>query len=202
MCQCRDNNDMGIGSIWNSIFHPGAKPAEPVAKTPAAPAAGADPIAPDPQRGWGPRGPQGAATAQPTVNDMKLDGWLIGKNGVTLPPGTPLDAVAKVVPSDCKPQGLAIYVNGVANTVADQVQSMDELSKQCSKEVVGIHNSTNGLFNDITQTIGQKLGVTSDKPAELLAQVLLDRIDHNLPTTLIGHSQGALIVSDALCRVQ
>src|SRR5260221_7931357 len=101
MCQCRDNNDMGIASVWNKLIH-GSKPAEPVAKTPAAPGLGADPIAPDAQRGWGPRGPQGAATVQPFTppNDMKLDGWLVGKNGVTLPPGTPLDAVAKVVASE------------------------------------------------------------------------------------------------------
>src|SRR5581483_7442861 len=202
MCQCRDNNDMGIGAVWNKIFHSGSKPAAPAAQTPSAPAADGDPASPDPQRGWGPRAPQGVTAPAASKLETKLDGWLIGKNGVALPPGTPLDAVAKVVGSDCKPEGLAIYVNGVANTVADQVQSMDELSKSCGKELVGIHNSTGGLFNDVSETIGQKLGVTSDKPADLLSKVLLDRIDHNLPTMLIGHSQGALMVSDALCRVQ
>jgi hypothetical protein len=67
-------------------------------------------------------------------------------------------------------------------------------------EVVGIRNATEGFFPDLTQSLFDKLRVpTIENPAtSTVRRLVLEAVETDESLVLIGHSQGALIISAGL----
>lgn len=133
----------------------------------------------------------------------QIDGFIVGDNGVAVRGTEPFSSVDAVVPSTGKPQALAIFVNGVGNTAKDQADEMHSLADSTGLEFLGVHNSTGGLVADVGEAILQKLGFDRNaRPAEELAKVILERLESSQPLKLFAHSQGALMLSEALRHVK
>jgi hypothetical protein len=151
---------------------------------------------------WAARGAAKVKAAKDAI-DKKLDGWLVGPKGVTMPPGTPLQAMAKVQPENGKASGIGIFVNGVMTPAAKQSEGLQELANITGKEMIGVHNATSGLAWDVESVVTQKLGLGGkEKPTAQLSASILEALDKKVPISLYAHSQGAIVLSDALGRVQ
>src|SRR5581483_4344554 len=167
----------------------------------AAPTA-APPQPPATAGAWAARGAQKLKATKAAV-DNALDGWLVAPKGITMPPGTPLQAMAKVQPANGKSDGIGIFVNGVMTPAAKQSEGLQELANVTGKEMIGVHNSTSGLAWDVESVVTQKLGLGGkEKPTAQLTASILEALDKKVPLSLYAHSQGAIVLADALTRVQ
>ncbi|MCA2979096.1 MAG: hypothetical protein INH41_01110 [Myxococcaceae bacterium] len=102
-----------------------------------------------------------------------------------------------MLPEGGDARGLTIFVNGVANSREDHVASMQALANAASTAVVGVHNATGGLLRDLVQAGKDKLGSRNSATGPLEGAIL-DGLKRGTPLHLVAHSQGALLVSQAL----
>ena len=133
-----------------------------------------------------------AAVARTPSGDAQYDGHLIGPDGTTHPPGTPLNQVA---PGNGP---VIIEVNGINTNVAGHRQEMAALQAQTGGQVVGLHNATQGLGNDLLQAAQDWAGFGNNPAVQSLKQTILAQLAAGQPIHLVGYSQGALIVARAL----
>jgi hypothetical protein len=136
-------------------------------------------------------------------SDVQYDGVWIGNHGSPLViggfpvvPALPREGLQTSVPT--------IYVNGVLNSVADQARFMSGLANATGSAVYGIHNASQGIFGDLWQSMRDKLDLGRNPPVDTVAEYVRDQlVNHpNEPINLVGHSQGALIISRALNDVR
>jgi hypothetical protein len=141
-----------------------------------------------------------AAAAPRSGSDDRFDGFLVGANGKGMRPGTPLESIPPVLATPDTPRDpLGLYINGVDNTAKDQADEMLSLSQKTGLGFLGVHNSTDGLLHDLGEAVAEKLGwSTRLKPTDELCKVILQRLDTHQPLLLFAHSQGALMLSEAL----
>jgi len=87
-----------------------------------------------------------------------------------------------------------IYVFGV-NVDRDDFQSaIDKANANGDSKVMGFYNPTNGLPNDLYESIAQKFFGENDPAAQQFSEALA-KMDHGV--VIIAHSQGTLTVSNA-----
>jgi hypothetical protein len=146
------------------------------------------------------RAAQPARAAPKNASDDRFDGFLVGANGKGMRPGTPLETIPPVLANPSTPTDpLGLYVNGVDNTAKDQADEMMSLSQKTGLGFLGVHNSTDGLLHDLGEAVAEKLGLMNRlKPIDELCKLILQRLDAHKPLLLFAHSQGALILSEAL----
>lgn len=192
-------------------------------KGPAAPAP--TPAAQAKSAGWAPRRPAGerpapaqgpvlvgrAAGPAPlagevldTRKDRFLDGFLLGGDGLAYPPSTPLAQVPPVLPNNGKPANATVlFINGIMTDAALHQAHLQELANTGVK-AIGIHNATRGMVLDLLQCVGQKLnlGNADDASIETAARVIHAAVRKGEPLSLIGHSQGALVLAAAIDQVK
>lgn len=156
--------------------------------------------------GWGPKltscmAPK-AMPADP-IASRQYDGHLVGAGGrIMTGNGTSLDDVTPVLPRSGKPDGRVLFVNGIMNNLGDQMKAMQGLADVTNAEVIGMHNATGGSVRDVLEAAGQKLGLRTPSVVKNTARIILDELAWNGPVRLAGHSQGGLILSQALSLVQ
>jgi hypothetical protein len=143
---------------------------------------------------------------QVKVPDVQYDGLWIGNQGIpfvpagqfTLPvnPAMPGGSLDSTVPT--------VYVNGILNTVDVQANFMSRLADASGSAVFGIHNATQGIVSDVWQSLKDKLDLGRNPAVETLANYVYSQIatGNQMPVNLVGHSQGALIISRALNDVR
>lgn len=171
----------------------------PVPARPPAPASSSEPTA-------GGREPDAPGMTLDVEHDRQLDGFFVGAEGQTFPSVMPWDMVPPMLPNNGKPvSSTVLMVNGIMTDVALQASDMQCLANTgCS--VVGIHNATRGMLLDLAQCLGDKLNVAmaNNKATQTVAQAVADCLqkDANKPTLILGHSQGALVLSNALADAQ
>ncbi|MBT9586191.1 hypothetical protein IV102_22815 [bacterium] len=139
-----------------------------------------------------------------TENDWGKDGCFVGAGGQTFPASTPWHQVPPVLPNNGKAAWrTVIMVNGIMTDVALQASDMQRMANSGYK-VVGIHNDTQGMLVDLAQCVGDKLelDMANNHATATTAQVVADLLQADETPLLVGHSQGALVVSNALGRVQ
>ena len=138
-----------------------------------------------------------APVAAKSSTDTQHDGRLVGPDGRTYPPGTPLSQVA---PGN----GPAIIqVNGINTNLAGQQAEMARLQQQNpNARVIGIHNATEGFGRDILQSIRDLGGAAGNAATRSLQQTILGELRAGRPVHLVGYSQGAIITSRALSGVR
>jgi hypothetical protein len=139
-------------------------------------------------------------------HDIVFDGAVVGANGQVYPPGTDASQVPGVRPNDGTPfTGERIYyVNGIQNTASFQSQSIQNIANTTGAEVVGIHNSTEGIGLDLQQCVLDKLPTFKETNAatRALALQIVNDIEAGRPVHLMAHSQGGLVTSGALTLVK
>lgn len=143
-----------------------------------------------------------AATSTQTRSDIQHDGSWIGDQGSTvamnaaLLPALPGGGLQTSVPT--------IYVNGILNSVADQARFMSGLADATGSAVYGIHNASQGIIGDVWQSLRDKLDLGRNPPVDAVAEYVHEQLvgGANAPVNLVGHSQGALIISRALNDVR
>jgi len=135
-------------------------------------------------------------------SDIQRDGAWIGDQGSSSAPGNPL---APVLPTGALQTSVpTIYVNGILNSVEDQARFMQGLADATGSAVYGIHNASQGAFKDIWQSLQDKLDIGKNPPVDAVAEYVHSQLlaSGDLPVNLVGHSQGALIISRALDDVK
>jgi hypothetical protein len=133
-------------------------------------------------------------------NDHKTDGLLMGRGGQLRAPMQSLSSTPGVLPSNgAKPTGKAFLVNGIMTDAKLHLSDMQHLANT-GLEVVGIRNATEGFFPDLTQSVQDKLRFPSveNKATSTVTKLILEAVEKKEPLLLVGHSQGALIISAAL----
>lgn len=141
-----------------------------------------------------------------TVNDHKCDGHFVGAGGQCFHPDTYWGDVPPVLPDNGKPvYASVVMVNGIMTDVSLQASDMQRMANTGCK-VVGVHNATKGMFRDLAQCVGDKLDLkmSNNAATETVARVVRDILSTQIqpPPLLVGHSQGALVLSNALGRVE
>jgi len=145
----------------------------------------------------------GTVPSSRTVMEPALDGAFIGAGGKAYSPTTPHSQIPPILPSDGrKPRGLIIEVNGIMTTGALQLKDMQALADKTGAAVVGIHNSTAGLWMDLKECLNDKLDIGINPPVDTVAHAVYDAVKRGEHPVLVGHSQGALILSRALADVR
>ena len=131
--------------------------------------------------------------------DTVYDGVYVGANGQTFPPGTPLNQVPAVRPSDGRePNETLIYINGINTTKDGQSASLQAIADRTGAQVIGIHNATEGMITDLGQCITDKLDRGRNPAVDTLADTIYSEINAGRTIHLVAHSQGGLITSRAL----
>jgi hypothetical protein len=158
---------------------------------------GADSFMPAKSGGGAPAAGRAAAVAAKGNTDTQHDGRLVGPDGRTHAPGTPLNQVA---PGNGP---LIIQVNGINTNLAGQQAEMASLQQRNpNARVVGIHNSTEGMGRDLLQSIRDLNGAGGNAATNTLRQTILGELRAGRPVHLAGYSQGAIITSRALSGVR
>lgn len=142
------------------------------------------------------------ATSTQPRSDIQHDGAWIGDQGST----TAMNGNAALVPALPR-AGLqtsvpTVYVNGILNSVADQARFMSGLADATGSAVYGIHNASQGIIGDVWQSLRDKLDLGRNPPVDAVAEYVHDQLVSGAPVNLVGHSQGALILSRALNDVR
>lgn len=106
---------------------------------------------------------------------------------------------------------VSLFINGVQTSYAQHARAAQELANQRNKPVVGIWNATGlnkggfGFARDWAQSLGDKLGISENAATQTLKRVILehgDLKDKKGGLDIYAHSQGSIIVSDALSQVR
>ncbi len=136
-------------------------------------------------------------------SDKAYDGTFVGANGLAYASSTPLNQIPTVRPSDGRqPTETLIYVNGIRTSKEGQASSLQAIADKTGAAVVGIHNSTEGTFKDLLQSLGDKTDLGRNPAVDTLANTVYDALKSGQPVHILGHSQGGLITSRALSDVR
>ncbi|QQR46330.1 hypothetical protein JKA73_09670 [Myxococcus xanthus] len=131
--------------------------------------------------------------------DRVHDGKLLGADGATFPPGTPLADIPGVTPANNpNPQSTVLYVNGILTTKEAQSESLQAIANATGSRVVGIHNATEGMGADLAQCVKDKLDKGTNPAVDTLADALYTELKAGRDVHLMAHSQGGLVSSRAL----
>jgi hypothetical protein len=135
--------------------------------------------------------------------DRMYDGHMVGAQGQTFAPGTPLSQIPGVTPrGNANPSQTILYVNGIMTPVEGQLKEMQSIADTSGAKVVGIHNSTQGLTTDLAQCLGDKLDKGRNPAVDTLADTLYSELKAGRSVHLMGYSQGGLITARALYDVE
>lgn len=106
---------------------------------------------------------------------------------------------------------VAIFVNGVRTNLEAHSYGAQELANQRKKPVVGIWNASGenkggfGMVRDFAQCLGDKLGLDGNPATKTLANLIVkhgNASGKNGGLDIYGHSQGSIIVSDAMSKAR
>jgi hypothetical protein len=135
--------------------------------------------------------------------DAKYDGQYVGAGGKTYPASTPLADVPPVEPKGGKKNNeVIIYTNGINTTKDTQAASLQDIADTTGSEVIGVHNSTNGMAADLEQCVLDKADKGNNPAVNTLADTVYSQLKAGKDVHLMGHSQGGLITARALDHVQ
>ncbi len=133
------------------------------------------------------------------TSDRDFDGAYVGADKKAYKGYSDLSMVPPVLPSDgTEPKKLLIFVNGIRSNKDEHFESMEILADACNVAVVGVHNATAGGLFDVIQSIGDKMDWGQNLAVDSLADLFFDKIQKKEDVHVLGHSQGALVVSRAV----
>ena len=93
---------------------------------------------------------------------------------------------------------VTVYVNGVLTSLDVHRKAAQQLADQLEKPVVGIYNASDGL-GDFAQCVQDKIGVAGLGTKNAATRTLVGVVQrHGAGLHIVAHSQGSIIVSEAL----
>ncbi len=102
--------------------------------------------------------------------------------------------------------GAAIFVNGINTKLSEHYSAAQRFANELNTPVVGVYNASAGMVQDILQCVSDKMFDRSRNPAIATMTRLIrnygDARQHNGGLRIFAHSQGSLIVSEALRQAQ
>lgn len=145
-----------------------------------------------------------------TRDDIARDGRLLGARGKVYAPETGIARVDPVLPrrrrrdpSRDPAKAPIVFVDGIMTDARLLQRVLQSMADRTGRAVIGVHNATRGICRDVLQCVLDKIGVGHNPPVETVANIIRDALSTGAkPPILVGHSQGALIVSRALDRVR
>ena len=139
----------------------------------------------------------------PGGSDVSYDGDLVGANGQTFPPNTPIESLPAVMPKNGKAGNeTVVFVNGVGESHAGLSGEMQQVADATGEPVVSVYNATEGTLKDFLQTIEGRFDIGKNPAVDSLADVVYQHVKSGQPIRIAGYSQGGLIVSRALSDVK
>jgi len=93
-----------------------------------------------------------------------------------------------------------LLVNGIMTEIELHFSDMQALANT-GAEVIGIHNSTRGLWRDLKQCVYDLMNKGDNAAANTTKEVIRSTLETRKDLHLVGHSQGAIIISRALRNI-
>lgn len=130
------------------------------------------------------------------------DGHIIGPDGRAYAPGTNPFDIPAVEPESGRADETVIFVNGQGTTPTGLEDDLQDLAETTQKNVVAVYNATEGnVAEDTIDSLLGKFGI--DNPAtQTTADLVYEQLENGEDVHLVAHSQGAIIVSEALSEVR
>jgi hypothetical protein len=111
------------------------------------------------------------------------------------------DKVRPITPRDCQNAASLrkiVFVNGILNSGKKHCDNLHKIAKHRCAAVTGVYNRSDNFFKDLSQSIGDKLGIGNNPAVDTLQEMITESVQAGQPFEIIGHSQGAIITSRAL----
>lgn len=142
------------------------------------------------------------------VNGVSMNGLpevatgnkLMDAYGRLYAPSAPIEQLPAFQPNNGMPVAAdnpRIQVNGIMTNAVDQRMAAQDLANATGQPVLAFRNASEGFLGDLKESIAGKLGVNT-QVAQSLADVIGQRVMAGKPITLDVHSQGGIVVSEAL----
>jgi hypothetical protein len=138
------------------------------------------------------------------LTDLPNDGKLIGANCLPQGSSNPRGILPQCTQGTPQISGEVLYVNGIRTDQKTLCGTMQALAKATCAEVAGVYNAYGGSLLNIVEQLSESLAniaKNSDAPAvRTLRDQMLAALDQDPPAnlTIYAHSQGGLIMQDAL----
>lgn len=148
-------------------------------------------------------GKLGPGMSLDTKDDWKHDGCFVGAGGQVFPATSSWKEIPPILPDNgVEPKRTVIWINGIMTDVKLHSADMQRMAN-AGFRVVGIHNATKGMLRDLAQCVGDKLDleVANNEATRTAARVMAECVNEPEPPLVVGHSQGALALSNAVKRV-
>lgn len=143
------------------------------------------------------------AFTRPRGCDRDSDGSFLLPNGKFASVKSNIDDIPKFSPRrrTLESEEPIIAVNGVANTPHQVSRWATVLAGITGKPIVPIYNLTFGMVSDVAQAMGDRMNLARNPCVQSLTSIVAEAVRDGRPLHIIAHSQGALIVSQALFEV-
>jgi Mg-chelatase subunit ChlD len=157
------------------------------------------------------RSPLRVTNAAQQHDPPEWDGRFVGINpdntlGWTYDSGTPAGSVPPVRPVNGSPAPASRetiwYINGVNTSFAGQFATLQSIANHTGQPVIGVRNATAGLAHDVGQSYQDFLRGPMNPATRTLSLALESELKAGRTVHLMGHSQGALIISRALLELR
>ncbi|GAB0492339.1 hypothetical protein MMPV_003601 [Pyropia vietnamensis] len=106
--------------------------------------------------------------------------------------------VKPAVPAVVGPDETWLFVNGIVETRAMARATADRISNLTDRKVTVMYNGSLGMGMDLAECLLGRTLDTSSRPSENLANRVEEQLRLGRVVVLLGHSQGGIIVSNAV----
>ena len=143
------------------------------------------------------------AFPRPRGPDRAIDGSFLLPNGNFASAESNIEDIPKFCPrrrplENSEP---IIAINGVANSPHQVSRWATVLAGITGRPVVPLYNLTLGFAWDVAQAVSDRMNLAGNPCVEPLTSIIAETVLERRPLHIIAHSQGALIVSQALFEV-
>ena len=114
-------------------------------------------------------------------------------------PRTPLDEIPPIcVGRNKSDETRTIVVNGMNQEPEEFVVWAKMYAEAARRDVLPLYNLSKGMFLDTLQASSDRLNILENRTTAALVEKILEAAQEAAPLHLVGHSQGALVISRAL----
>jgi hypothetical protein len=99
-------------------------------------------------------------------------------------------------------QALTIFVNGICTQPEQALAAAEKIAEQEHAPVLSLYRGAHGTFGDTAEYARDFLGLGGSALVNTLAPVVTSIVGRDLPVLEIGHSHGAVLVSQSNLKVR
>lgn len=138
---------------------------------------------------------------RPVVLEQEADGKLVDAIRNTWDSTTSLSKLRFLQPDNGAPvKDRVVLVNGIMTDLKLHYEDMQALANT-GAEVIGVHNGTYGIGRDLKECIYDLMNKGHNPAVETVKDLIRSAVDNGEELHLVGHSQGAIIISRALRNI-